>query len=173
MKVIKFNDYGCGHCLATARAYAPVFARLQAEFPGAVTFEQREYPGEAACNPRLAGLGRPGACEAALLSYAAMARGRKEAFARWLYANPTANPRSVQQAFAEIVGPLPDAALRANLGERLEEDVVLAERLGVDATPVFWINGVLVNALPAHVFEALLRLELRDQRALSLAGRGR
>jgi len=165
--VIKFNDYSCSLCKQTSENYAPVFARLEREYPGAVAITQREFPLDRACNPSTPGRGQTGACDASLLALASRSREHHDSFVQWLYAHPKAPPAEMWATFKKMTGTVPSAQERATLMARLSEDITLGRQLGITLTPTFLVNGIRVNAVSANMFEEILRLEIERSRELS------
>src|SRR5712692_8841628 len=75
--IVKFNDYQCPACGQTYLSYKPIFAKYEAQFPGAVKVVVKDYPLNPACNPNVA-LVHPAACDAAVAARLAKMHGRGE-----------------------------------------------------------------------------------------------
>jgi uncharacterized membrane protein/protein-disulfide isomerase len=161
--IVRFSDYMCPSCAQTYRDYKPVFARYNAEYPGAIKLVQKDFPLETECNSNLSRDLHLASCEAAAAARAARAKGRGEAMEDWLYTNSqTLTPASVRQAAAEVGGVTDFDAQYPSLINAIKGDIALATILGVKVTPTFFINGVKVEgALPVPYLELALNLELK------------
>jgi protein-disulfide isomerase len=69
------------------------------------------------------------------------------------------------------IGRLTDLAASVEIGEQIVEDVQLANRLGVAATPHFRINGLpMTGAVPFATLEPVVKAELREAQRLRASG---
>jgi protein-disulfide isomerase/uncharacterized membrane protein len=165
--VVKFNDFQCPACGQSYLQYKPIFAKYEAEHPGAVKLVLKDYPLNRDCNDALAQSIHSAACEAAVAVRLAAAHNKTEAMEDWLYTHqPAMTPPSVRQA-AHDVGQITDfdAKFQSTLS-LVKGDVALGRQLGIKSTPTFFINGVKVEgALPPQYFDQAIALEL--QRATS------
>jgi uncharacterized membrane protein/protein-disulfide isomerase len=159
--VVKFNDFQCPACGQSYLAYKPIFAKYEAERPGAVRLVLKDYPLNRDCNDNLAQTIHPAACDAAVAVRLAPAKNR-DAMEEWLYTHqPSMTPPSVRQA-AKDVGNVPDfdAKYAATLA-LVKSDVGLGRQLSVKSTPTFFINGVKIEgALPPQYFDQAIAYEL-------------
>ena len=165
--VVKFNDFQCPACGQSYLQYKPIFAKYEAEHPGAVKLVLKDYPLNRDCNDALGQSIHSAACEAAVAVRLAQAHNKTEAMEEWLYTHqPAMTPPSVRQA-ARDVGQIADfdAKYQATLS-LVKGDVALGRQLGIKSTPTFFINGVKVEgALPPQYFDQAIAYEL--QRASS------
>ena len=100
--VVKFNDYQCPACGQSYTQYKPIFAKYEAEHPGAVRLVMKDYPLNRDCNDALGQTIHPAACDAAVAVRLAPAN-KREAMEEWLYAHqPAMTPPSVRQAARDI-----------------------------------------------------------------------
>lgn len=158
--VVVFSDFECPHC-ARGRVVA---ADLRAMFPTEVRVVWRNLPSASHGHARMA-------AEAAM---EVRAQRGDDAFWRFhdiVFANQDALGREDLERYAERVGadlPRLRAALQDHLhASAIDGDVALAERLGVDATPTFVVNGTTIaGAQPLSVFEELTVAVLRRARAV-------
>jgi len=161
--VVKFNDFQCPACGQSYLQYKPVFAKYDAEHPGAVKVVLKDYPLNRDCNDALSQTVHSAACEAAVAVRLAAAHNKTEAMEEWLYTHqPAMTPPSVRQA-ARDVGQITDfdAKYQATLSQ-VKADVALGRQLGIKSTPTFFINGVKVEgALPPQYFEQAIAYELQ------------
>ena len=161
--VVKFNDYQCPPCRQTYMDYKGVFAKYDAERPGAVRLVLRDFPLETECNAGVTGDLHASGCEAAVAVRLAREHRRAEALEEWLFANqPSLTPQLVELG-ARQVGQVTDfqARYQATL-EAVKADIAFGLRLGVGATPTFFINGIMVRGgLPPHLFDQAIAYELQ------------
>jgi uncharacterized membrane protein/protein-disulfide isomerase len=159
--VVKFNDYQCPLCGLTYTAYKPVFDK----YPGAVKLVTKHYPLEGECNPSVPGGGHLAACEAAAAVIMAHGKGTAQKMEEWLFSHqgpPILTPAQVRDAARDIAGVTDfDAQYPAALKE-IRADAALGERLKVNSTPTFYINGrLLTRAVEAQFMNVLIEIELK------------
>ena len=161
--VVKFNDFQCPACGQSYLQYKPVFAKYEAEHPGAVKLVLKDYPLNRDCNDAIGQSIHTAACEAAVAVRLSQAHNKMEAMEEWLYTHqPAMTPPSVRQA-AHDVGQIADfdAKYQSTL-TLVKGDVALGRQLGIKSTPTFFINGVKVEgALPPQYFEQAIAYELQ------------
>jgi protein-disulfide isomerase len=156
--VVKFNDYQCPLCGVTFNMYRPLFDK----HGDSVKLVTKHYPLEGECNPGVPGGSHLAACEAAAAVIMAEAKGTARQMEEWLFANQqTLTPAKVKQAARDVAGITDfDAQYPAAL-KRIRADAELGERLKVNATPTFFINGRrLPEALAAQYMNVLIEIEL-------------
>jgi uncharacterized membrane protein len=164
--VVKFNDYQCPACGQSYTQYKPIFAKYQAEQPGAVRLVMKDYPLNRDCNDALGQTIHPAACDAAVAVRLAPP-DKREAMEEWLYSHqPAMTSPSVRQAARDIAQVADfDTKYTSTLG-LIKSDVALGKQLGVKSTPTFFINGVKIEGgLPSQYFDQAIGIEL--QRATS------
>jgi uncharacterized membrane protein/protein-disulfide isomerase len=161
--VVKFNDFQCPACGQSYLLYKPIFAKYEAERPGAVKLVLKDYPLNRDCNDAIGQSLHSAACEAAVAVRLAQAHNKTEAMEEWLYTHqPAMTPPSVRQA-ARDIGQITDfdAKYQSTLSF-VKGDVALGRQLGIKSTPTFFINGVKVEgALPPQYFEQAIAIELQ------------
>jgi protein-disulfide isomerase len=160
--VVKFNDFQCPACGQSYLAYKPIFAKYEAERPGAVKLVLKDYPLNRDCNDNLPQTIHPAACDAAVAVRLAAAHNRAGAMEDWLYTHqPSMTSPSVRQA-AKDVGQVNDFdAKYAATVALVKSDVGLGRQLAVKSTPTFFINGVKIEgALPPQYFDQAIAYEL-------------
>jgi len=64
--VVKFNDFQCPACGQSYQQYKPVFAKYDAQQPGAVRLVLKDYPLNRDCNDNMMQTLHPAACDAAV-----------------------------------------------------------------------------------------------------------
>jgi uncharacterized membrane protein/predicted DsbA family dithiol-disulfide isomerase len=160
--VVKFNDYQCPACGSSYTQYKPIFAKYEAEHPGAVRLVMKDYPLNRDCNDALGQTIHPAACDAAVAVRLAPA-DKREAMEEWLYAHqPAMTSPSVRQA-ARDIGQITDfEAKYPSVLSMVKSDVALGRQLGVKSTPTFFINGVKIEGgLPPQYFDQAIGIELQ------------
>jgi len=161
--VVKFNDFQCPACGQSYLQYKPIFAKYEAEHPGAVKLVLKDYPLNRDCNDALGQTIHGAACEAAVAVRLAQAHHKTDAMEEWLYSHqPAMTPPSVRQA-ARDIGQITDFdAKYQSVLSLVKGDVALGRQLGIKSTPTFFINGVKVEgALPPQYFEQAIAYELQ------------
>lgn len=147
--IVEFSDYACGYCVR-ARA---TMASLELLYPGQIRWIHRSVP--YISNTTLG-------AEAA---HAAAAQGQLEPMEAQLYALGGAYDRIAVEMIAQGLG-LDMVRFRAELDAgthrpAIAADVELARRLGVTATPTFFVNGrPVLGAVPLSSFVAVIESEL-------------
>ena len=160
--VVKFNDFQCPACGQSYLQYKPIFAKYEAEHPGAVKLVLKDYPLNRDCNDGLPQTIHPAACDAAVAVRLAQGRNRTEAMEDWLYTHqPSMTSPSVRQAAKDIAQINDFDARYAGTLALVKSDVGLGRQLGVKSTPTFFINGVKIEgALPPQYFDQAIAYEL-------------
>lgn len=160
--VLKFNDYQCPSCARSHFLYAPIFARYASSHPGAVRQVAIDYPLDPECNEQTPFAGHMGACEAAVAVRLARREGRDDEMARWLYENQAAMSReTVSEGLAEVAGMTDFDELYDTVLDEVRADIALGPLIGIEATPTYVVNGVVINAaLPPNILDAAIALEL-------------
>ncbi len=161
--IVKFNDFQCPACGQSYLTYKPIFAKYDAEHPGAVKLVLKDYPLNRDCNDAMAQTIHPAACDAAVAVRLAGPHNKTDAMEEWLYTHqPAMTPPSVRQA-AKDVGMITDFdAKYAGTLSLVKGDVALGRQLQVKSTPTFFINGVKIEgALPPQYFEQAIAYELQ------------
>jgi protein-disulfide isomerase/uncharacterized membrane protein len=161
--VVKFADYQCPACSNVYFSYKSVFAKYEAEHPGAVKLVMKDYPLEPECNPGVGRVVHEAACEAAAAVRMARLQKRDAELEEWFYSNQaTMTPETVKKAAKDIGHVDNFDAQYAKVLESVRRDAEFGQQMGVGSTPTFFINGVKVaNALQPQFFDAALAYELK------------
>ncbi len=141
IQLVEFSDFECPHC---AQAYMTL-KDLLPRYQNQVRFTYHHYPLSRDCNPSMQQRGHEHACRAAVAADCAAQAGRFQPFANLLFANQGALDDKSLVSYAKQAG-LDVAAFEHCLQspgplERIQNDVKLAERLGVRSTPTFFLNN--------------------------------
>jgi uncharacterized membrane protein/protein-disulfide isomerase len=161
--VVKFNDFQCPACGQSYLQYKPIFAKYEAEHPGAVRLVLKDYPLNKDCNENMVQTLHPAACDAAVAVRLAQPHNKTETLEEWLYTHqPAMTPPSVRQA-ARDLGQITDFDTRyAATIALVKSDIALGRQLGIKSTPTFFINGVKIEgALPPQYFDQAIAYELQ------------
>jgi uncharacterized membrane protein/protein-disulfide isomerase len=160
--IVKFNDFQCPACGQTYLQYKSLFAKYNADRPGAVKIVLKDYPLNRDCNDNIQQTIHPAACDAAVAVRLAAQHNRAEALEEYLYTHqPEMTPPMVRQAARDIGGVTDyDAKYQATL-QLVKGDVALGRQLGIKSTPTFFVNGVkLEGGFPPVYFDQAVQYEL-------------
>lgn len=156
--VVKFNDFQCPACRQAWAEYRGVVAKYESQHPGVVQFVTRDFPLESECG---VGNAHPSACEAAVAVRLATAKGKGKEMEEWFFTHqPEMTPDRVKQAVREVAQVTDFDAQYPKVLNDVRADSQLGQRLGVNGTPTFFINGIKVPSLRASYFDAAIAYEL-------------
>ncbi len=161
--VLKFNDYQCPSCRLAWVLYKDIIAKYEKENPGVFVFENRDYPLETECGAGNAG--HAAACEAAAAVRMAREKNRDKELEAALFEkqSPTmtrADVLATLQQVAQVTSVDFDAKYAKTL-ESIRADVQLGQKLGVQGTPTFYLNGIQLPSLRPAYFDAALDWAVR------------
>ncbi len=161
--VVVFIDYQCPACKS---AYDTLKTVMQ-QHPGALRVNYRHFPLDRTCNDGVPRSAHPVACRASLATEAARVVGGSKGFLKMrdlLYERLSELENAPFPRWAAELGLDQDAFSKALASEevtrRIQEDIELGRQLGVEAIPVFFLNGRrLHHWSKPETWEALLELE--------------
>ncbi len=176
IRLVLFADYECPHCRKLEE-------QIEAATAGRsdVSLVVKHYPLCGECNRQIRSEGpHPSACRAAL---AVEAAGDRDGNRGWWRMHDWLRTHDVRFSDAQLAAALPglglgraDAFLAAMHGrealQRVKDDVETASRLGIDGTPVLFINGMelahpeIAQAIP----RAMATLESANPRPRTASG---
>ncbi len=147
--LMKFNDYQCPACRQTWALYKDIIAKYEASNPGVFKYESRDFPLETECG--LGNAGHSAACEAAAAVRMAREKNRDKELEEALFAqqSPSMTRDDVKktlEAVAQISGADFDARY-PEVMKAVREDALLGQRLNVNGTPTFYINGIQFSSI--------------------------
>lgn len=160
--IVEFSDFQCPFCRIAAFSLNSAINR----FPGKVRVVFRNFPLDAACNPLMQQSMHPVACEAARVAVCAHKQGKFEEVYKELFEQQASFAPGKAVQIAEklgldsntLRGCLDSPEVKSAIGRDLEE----AGTLGVQSTPVFFINGHRIEgARPAAVWIQVIEKLLR------------
>ena len=142
--LVVFSDFECVNCWDFHRNAVAMVS----QFPGTLRLVTRHYPVSARCNPHVGSGLHYFACDAAFAAEAARATGSTKQwhdYLELLYKNRQRLDEAPYNELARQVG-LDQAAFAAamqseEVRRRVEEDIDLAHRIGVERTPAIFLNG--------------------------------
>lgn len=161
--VLKFNDYQCPSCRLAWVLYKDIIAKYENAHPGVFVFENRDYPLETECGAGNAG--HVAACEAAAAVRMAKEKNRDKELEAALFEKQSPSMTrddvvTTLQQVAEISRADFDAKYAKTL-ESIRADVQLGQKLGVQGTPTFYLNGIQLPSLRPAYFDAALDWAVR------------
>jgi protein-disulfide isomerase len=151
--IIEFSDYQCPYC---AKWHAEVFTRLMADYQGKIRFVYRDFP-LYSIHP-----------QAGPAAEAANCAGEQNAYWEFhtaLFSEKYGLGNDTYLLYASELGLDADKFSQC-LSERrykaeVEADFAAANKLGVNSTPTFYINGRgLIGAQPYEAFKQIIDEEL-------------
>lgn len=162
--IVEFSDFECGYCAELQRT----LARLLTAFPGKLRLGWRNFPLAA----------HPGARAAANLAQHGLASGGRETFWSLHDGLYQSRQRLDTDGFTQLLDRLGldaksyiEASRLGSYDARIDDDLRLGERLGVDGVPTLFVNGRKVEGAQSFgVLEALVQDELRAMARLNRAG---
>ena len=113
--IVKFTDFQCPHCGDSVLRAAPILAKYQAQYPGAVKLVTKDYPLQPECNANVPRPLHTAACEAAVAVRLARQRNKGDSLEEYFYAHQsTMSPASVKNAaFALAASRISTCSTRA------------------------------------------------------------
>lgn len=150
--IVEFTEYQCPYC----KHGAPTMDALVEKYDGRVRVITKDYPLGFHEHARLA----------AIAAHCAAEQGQYNAFADLMFDNqPQLDRASLTTYAAELsLDSAPfDACLDGEAAaKRVDENIALANSIGVEATPTYFVNGILLSgALPIEEFSVVIDAELR------------
>jgi protein-disulfide isomerase len=150
--IVEFSDFSCPYC----RKVESTLNDLLAKYPGKVKLGYRDFPLRQI---------HPQAQLAAEASRCAVEQGKYWEYHDVLFANPEKQQRDDLIGYARTL-KMDDKQFDACLSSgrfkpQIDQDIQLGTRLGVVATPGFFVDGIFLNgAQPAAAFEQIIDQEL-------------
>jgi len=167
--VLKFNDYQCPSCRQAWLLYRDIIAKYESTHPGVFRFENRDFPLEAECG---AGGVHGAACEAAAAVRMARERNKDREVEAALFdrQSPSMTRDDVKATLGEVAQIDDFDARYAKVLEGVRADVQLGQKLGVNGTPTFFLNGIRLPTVRPVYFDAAIAWALRKTGVSSSPG---
>jgi uncharacterized membrane protein/protein-disulfide isomerase len=158
--LVKFNDFQCPACRETYVAYKALVKKHAAG--GQFRYVLKHYPLEGECNAGAPGGTHRAACEAAAAIEMAKGAGAAENLEQWLFDNlQTLSKEKVKEGLSKVAGITDFDARYVQVLARVRADADLGQKLQVEATPTFFLNGRKIANLPPPALELLIEHELK------------
>lgn len=154
--VVKFNDFQCPACRQAYFAYHDIFDKYEKAYPGAFKFENKDFPLESEC-----GFGgvHQYACEAAVAMRIAREKGKAKELEAWLFETQDEFSRDhIKQGLQRFTGVSADEyeARYNKLIPDIRAEAAIGQKVGVNGTPFFLINGIKIGSLRPIYFDAAI-----------------
>jgi uncharacterized membrane protein len=161
--VLKFNDYQCPSCRLAWVLYKDIIAKYEKAHPGVFVFENKDFPLETECGAF--SIPHAAACEAAAAVRMAREKNRDKELEAALFEkqSPSMTRDEVVTALQQVA-QISSADFDAKYAKTLEAvrvDVQLGQKLGVQGTPTFYLNGIKLPSLRPAYFDAALDWAVR------------
>jgi protein-disulfide isomerase len=162
--VLKFNDYQCPSCRLAWVLYKDIIAKYEKAHPGVFKFENRDFPLETECG--IYNVGHGASCEAAAAVRMAREKNRDKDVEAALFERQSPSMtrddvKSTLQQVAQISGGDFDAQY-ATVLKSIRSDVELGQKLGINGTPTFYLNGIKLPSLRPAYFDAAIEWALKQ-----------
>lgn len=139
--IVEFSDFECAHCASLHKALQETWLRS----PGQIRIVFRHFPLDSACNPLVQSRFHALACEAAFAAECAGQQGKFWPYHDLLFDHQkTLSPERFREIAREIgldLSSFERCMQDPGTRQRVESDVALGIRLGVNSTPTMFLNG--------------------------------
>ena len=160
VRMVVFSDFQCPGCTRLAQMI-PGLAR---QFEDTLQIVFKHFPLDSTCNSVIKRELHAGACEAARAAEAARAQGKFWAFHDALFM-PRSDGKITLKSIAEQLGLNVDRFEADRRGDavlaRIQADIDLGIRLGVDGTPSVFLNGRHVYDIRPQTLRLLIAHEIK------------
>ena len=140
VQMVVFSDFRCPGCRKLAQMMPP----LAKQFENALRIVFKHYPLDSTCNAAVKQEFHPGACQAAQAAEAAREQGRFWAFHDSVFRAPPRDKTTLRSIAEELdldINRFEARRTQTTVQSRIQADIELGTRLGVDGTPSVFING--------------------------------
>jgi protein-disulfide isomerase len=161
VQVVVFSSFECPAC----KLFATTLKELHNKFGEKIGISFKNFPLSNTCNPRLADNMQPNSCNAALAAIAAQNQNRFWEYHDQLFNSDLHEGSTVLNSIATTIG-LDKSKWEADMHsetvkEKLTTDIILANQLGINATPTIYINGKKVSSFQESALSFLIENELK------------
>jgi protein-disulfide isomerase/uncharacterized membrane protein len=170
--VVKYSDFECPYCKYLALTMEPV----KAKYKDKVKFVMKHFPMNPQCNRYMAGYDKhPNACNASITGICAGRQGKFWEMHDKLYAaQPKLDPESNRGYASELGLDMAkyDACVKdPSVLQRMNKDIDLAVKAGINGAPRTYINGRLVTgSASTAILEYYIEKSLEHPDAQGAAG---
>lgn len=164
--IVEFSDFECPYCQILAKG----LKQAQKDGAGPFKYHFRHWPMDDACNPHIKGKFHVDACRAAYAAECARQQGKFWAMHDTLFENRRKLKRPDLVGYAAKLGLDPerfgacmdDPATKATI----QADIAAGRKIGVGGTPMWFINGWLVEgARPPEILVGLIEQAASNAKA--------
>ena len=160
--LMKFNDYQCPTCRQTWILYKDIIEKYEKQYPRVFRFETRDFPLEPECG---AGGQHTAACEEAVAVRLAREKNLDKQMEATLFERQSFSlTRDDVKAALKEVAHIDSAEYDkryAQVLEAVKADSQFGQKLGVNGTPSFFLNGIRLGLLRPAAFDAMIAYELK------------
>ena len=160
--LMKFNDYQCPTCRQTWILYKDIIEKYEKQYPRVFRFETRDFPLEPECG---AGGQHTAACEEAVAVRLAREKNLDKQMEATLFERQSFSlTRDDVKAALKEVAHIDSAEYDkryAQVLEAVKADSQFGQKLGVNGTPSFFLNGIRLGLLRPSAFDAMIAYELK------------
>ena len=152
--IVKFSDFQCPACKMAANAVHPLMKR----YPNDIKFAFVNFPLDMGCNPQIKNKMHEFACEAATVAICAHQQGKfADAYEILFDKQKDFEAGKIADLLSSIpgldLGKLKECTKLPSTVEKIQRDVSLAEKVKIQSTPTFFINGKkLEGGLPTNLW---------------------
>ena len=140
--ITEFSDFQCPAC----KYMNGHLKAIKADFGDQILLVYRNYPLDGSCNTSMGGQGiHPYACKAAKMARCAGKYGKFWPYHDLVFENQDKISEQMIELWAKSVGlnseQIQNCSKNKGIEKKIEDDIALAQKLGVDSTPTLYING--------------------------------
>ncbi|WP_345270848.1 thioredoxin domain-containing protein [Nibrella viscosa] len=161
VQVVVFSSFQCPAC----KTLAPSLAHIYKKFGNSIGISFRNFPLSSACNMALSEDMQPRSCEAAFATVAAEQQNRFWNYHDHLFETSLEQNDKTLTSIAKNIGLDIDKWNRDRNSEEVKkiiaDDLAIAYKLGINATPTVFINGRRVNSFQESVLTFIIKNELK------------
>jgi len=153
MTLVEFSDFACPAC----KLYFPVISNLRKNYSNYIKIAYRHFP-----LPQY-----PNSKKAAIAAQVAGEQGKFWEYHDVLYENQQNMEEETLFKYAQQLNldleKFKNDYYNGNFNTLVDDDIKTAHKLGVNATPTFYLNGKLLNAKSAQDLESYITGEIEKQ----------
>ncbi len=163
IRLVVFSDFFCPSCRRFSKELHNIIQKGQGKY----TVIFKHFPLSTSCNFSIDKNMHPSACEAAYAAVAANQQGKFWAFHDTIFSTDNTEPGNYTVFFNTVAQKtgldiaLFDTYRNSEMAKaKVSRDIVLAAKLGIDATPSVYLNGKLVKDMRPGILQFLITREL-------------
>lgn len=163
--IIEFSDFQCPAC----KMAEPVLKQIMETYGDRIKFVYKDFPLDTGCNSNIGMQVHSLACEASEAAQCAFKQGKFWEFHDKLYekqdewSSDMSKFESYAAEFGLDLNEFKDCINNGLTKSSIKNDIEIAKKIGVDATPMFFINGEKVVGVKAFsYFKAIIDKKLEE-----------